>query len=139
MFKLEACFRMFYNEIKRNLCIECQVLFLPCTSQNAELYRSCRIYCSVYSLFVVKRSKSYKTYGFQTTFSYELFRAKMDELRMFLENEGWELCPVKSAFHVLNLVVCLHLMFDLHNISGCYTGLLCLFNDNFFCFFFHRV
>lgn len=31
-------------------------------------------------------------------------RAKMDELRMFLENEGWELCPVKSTFHVLNLV-----------------------------------
>ena len=29
----------------------------------------------------------------------------MDELRMFLENEGWELCPVKSSFHVLNLVV----------------------------------
>lgn len=32
-------------------------------------------------------------------------RAKMDELRMFLENEGWELCPVKSSFHVQNLVV----------------------------------
>ncbi|XP_052801392.1 syndetin-like [Mya arenaria] len=31
-------------------------------------------------------------------------RAKMDELQMFLENEGWELCPVKSSFHVLNLV-----------------------------------
>ncbi|XP_052286176.1 syndetin-like isoform X2 [Dreissena polymorpha] len=31
-------------------------------------------------------------------------RAKMDELRMFLENEGWELCPVKSSFHVLHLV-----------------------------------
>ena len=33
----------------------------------------------------------------------------MDELRMFLENEGWELCPVKSSFHVLNLVVSLSL------------------------------
>ena len=32
----------------------------------------------------------------------------MDELRMFLENEGWELCPVKSTFHVLNLVVSQH-------------------------------
>lgn len=31
-------------------------------------------------------------------------RAKLDELRMFLENEGWELCPVKSSFHILNLV-----------------------------------
>ncbi|XP_060572099.1 syndetin-like isoform X2 [Ruditapes philippinarum] len=31
-------------------------------------------------------------------------RAKMDELRMFLENEGWELCPVKSSFHIQHLV-----------------------------------
>ncbi|KAL4225130.1 hypothetical protein ACF0H5_015823 [Mactra antiquata] len=31
-------------------------------------------------------------------------RTKMDELRMFLENEGWELCPVKSSFHIQNLV-----------------------------------
>ncbi|KAL3842010.1 hypothetical protein ACJMK2_020083 [Sinanodonta woodiana] len=33
-----------------------------------------------------------------------LHRAKMDELRMFLENEGWEMCPVKSNFHIVNLV-----------------------------------
>ena len=33
----------------------------------------------------------------------------MDDLRMFLENEGWELCPVKSTFHILNLVVSLAL------------------------------
>ncbi|CAH1237851.1 VPS50 [Branchiostoma lanceolatum] len=30
-------------------------------------------------------------------------RSRMDELRMFLENEAWELCPVKSNFTILNL------------------------------------
>ncbi|XP_064648148.1 syndetin-like [Lineus longissimus] len=30
-------------------------------------------------------------------------RARMDELRMFLENEGWELCPVKSSFATTQL------------------------------------
>ena len=29
----------------------------------------------------------------------------MDELRMFLENEGWELCPVKSSFSIMQLQV----------------------------------
>ena len=32
-------------------------------------------------------------------------RSRMDELRMFLENEGWELCPVKSSFSILQLQV----------------------------------
>ena len=32
-------------------------------------------------------------------------RAKLDELRMFLENEGWELCPVKPTFSILMLQV----------------------------------
>ncbi|XP_067655152.1 syndetin-like [Haliotis asinina] len=31
-------------------------------------------------------------------------RARLDELRMFLENEGWELCPVKSNFNILQLL-----------------------------------
>ncbi|XP_041367289.1 syndetin-like [Gigantopelta aegis] len=31
-------------------------------------------------------------------------RARLDELRMFLENEGWELCPVKSNFSILQLL-----------------------------------
>ncbi|KAL5006892.1 hypothetical protein ScPMuIL_015698 [Solemya velum] len=31
-------------------------------------------------------------------------RARMDELRMFLENEGWELCPVKSSFQIMQLM-----------------------------------
>ncbi|ELU05654.1 hypothetical protein CAPTEDRAFT_184136 [Capitella teleta] len=30
-------------------------------------------------------------------------RARMDELHMFLENEAWELCPVKASFSVLML------------------------------------
>jgi len=32
-------------------------------------------------------------------------RAKLDELRMFLENEGWELCPVKPSFSIFMLQV----------------------------------
>jgi len=32
-------------------------------------------------------------------------RAKLDELRMFLENESWELCPVKPSFSILMLQV----------------------------------
>ncbi|XP_014777198.1 syndetin [Octopus bimaculoides] len=31
-------------------------------------------------------------------------RSRMDELRMFLENEGWELCPVRSNFNLLQLL-----------------------------------
>lgn len=30
-------------------------------------------------------------------------RGRMDELKLFLENEGWEQCPVKSTFNLLNL------------------------------------
>nr|XP_045603375.1 syndetin-like [Procambarus clarkii] len=31
-------------------------------------------------------------------------RARMEELHMFLENEGWEACPVKSAFSIYQLM-----------------------------------
>ncbi|KAK6190358.1 hypothetical protein SNE40_002246 [Patella caerulea] len=31
-------------------------------------------------------------------------RARLDELRVFVENEGWELCPVKSSFNILQLM-----------------------------------
>lgn len=31
-------------------------------------------------------------------------RTRMDELRIFLENEGWELCPVKSNFAIMQLL-----------------------------------
>lgn len=30
-------------------------------------------------------------------------RFRMDELRMFLENEAWELCPVKASFKIVDL------------------------------------
>ncbi|XP_072941384.1 syndetin [Epargyreus clarus] len=30
-------------------------------------------------------------------------RGRMEELKLFLENEGWEQCPVKSSFNILNL------------------------------------
>ena len=40
-------------------------------------------------------------------------RARLDELRMFLENEAWELCPVKSNFSVMMLQVRLVLLLSL--------------------------
>lgn len=30
-------------------------------------------------------------------------RGRMEELKLFLENEGWEQCPVKSTFNLVNL------------------------------------
>ncbi|CAG9574167.1 unnamed protein product [Danaus chrysippus] len=30
-------------------------------------------------------------------------RGRMEELKLFLENEGWEQCPVRTTFNVLNL------------------------------------
>ncbi|KXJ15287.1 syndetin isoform X2 [Exaiptasia diaphana] len=30
-------------------------------------------------------------------------RSRMDELRMFLENEAWQLCPVKASFKIIDL------------------------------------
>lgn len=38
---------------------------------------------------------------------YLFLRTRLDELRMFLENETWELCPVKSNFSILQLHVSL--------------------------------
>lgn len=35
-------------------------------------------------------------------------RARLEELRMFLENETWELCPVKSNFNIAQLHVSQH-------------------------------
>lgn len=37
--------------------------------------------------------------------SSEPHRARLEELRMFLENETWELCPVKSNFNISQLHV----------------------------------
>lgn len=36
---------------------------------------------------------------------FPLVRARVEELRMFLENETWELCPVKSNFNISQLHV----------------------------------
>ena len=32
-------------------------------------------------------------------------QVRLDELRMFLENEAWEMCPVKSNFQITQLMV----------------------------------
>lgn len=32
-------------------------------------------------------------------------RERLEEMRIFLENEGWELCPVKPTFSILQLQV----------------------------------
>ena len=45
--------------------------------------------------------------------AFACFRVRLDELRMFLENEAWELCPVKSNFNTLQLMVRLHPPFSL--------------------------
>ena len=34
------------------------------------------------------------------------YRARLDELRIFLETEAWELCPVRSSFTIRKLRVC---------------------------------
>lgn len=36
---------------------------------------------------------------------YLFYRTRLEELRMFLENETWELCPVKSSFSIIQLHV----------------------------------
>jgi len=37
--------------------------------------------------------------------TFRINRASLEELRMFLENEVWELCPVKASFSILLLQV----------------------------------
>lgn len=41
----------------------------------------------------------------------------MDELRMFLENDAWELCPVKASFKIVDLSV------SRNSWTRAYTGL----------------
>ncbi|CAG2066049.1 unnamed protein product, partial [Timema podura] len=38
-------------------------------------------------------------------------QSRLDELRIFLENEGWEICPVKPNFTILRLQVCRNIPF----------------------------
>ena len=39
----------------------------------------------------------------ENCFFFNHLRSRLDELQMFLENEGWELCPVKANFTITNL------------------------------------
>ena len=62
----------------------------------------------------------------------------MDELRMFLENEGWELCPVKSSFSIMQLQVRTvrislkgHYMKKQQNLYSCILSML--LSDYFIC------
>lgn len=54
-----------------------------CSSSSEDLHESIR----------KQTVKYFKTYH----------RTRMDELRMFLENEAWELCPVKASFKIVDL------------------------------------
>ena len=56
-----------------------------CCSKSEDLHDSIR----------TQTVKYFKTYH----------RSRMDELRMFLENEAWELCPVKASFKIVDLSV----------------------------------
>ena len=56
-----------------------------CGSSSEDLHESIR----------TQTVKYFKTYH----------RTRMDELRMFLENEAWELCPVKASFKIVDLSV----------------------------------
>lgn len=37
------------------------------------------------------------------TYIDQYHKTRMEELRIFLENESWELCPVKSTFQIIQL------------------------------------
>ncbi|TWW65723.1 Syndetin [Takifugu flavidus] len=53
-----------------------------------------------------QRLRAAELHSIATTFisySLTLFKARLEELRMFLENETWELCPVKSNFNIAQL------------------------------------
>ncbi|KAJ7369799.1 hypothetical protein OS493_036442 [Desmophyllum pertusum] len=54
-----------------------------CSSTSEDLHDSIR----------TQTVKYFKTYH----------RSRMDELRMFLENDAWELCPVKASFKIVDL------------------------------------
>ena len=56
-----------------------------CSSTSEDLHDSIR----------TQTVKYFKTYH----------RSRMDELRMFLENDAWELCPVKASFKIVDLSV----------------------------------
>ena len=54
----------------------------------------------VYYMYVYVLSMTYLLY----------YRARLDELKIFLETEAWELCPVRSTFslHQLRVYTTVH-------------------------------
>lgn len=54
-------------------------------------------------------SKSEELYDLIRRHSISYFKTyhanRLEELRIFLENESWELCPVKQSFNILQLQV----------------------------------
>ena len=42
---------------------------------------------------------------YQHLCTYVCYRNRLDELRAFLENEAWEICPVRSSFTIQSLRV----------------------------------
>lgn len=51
--------------------------------------------------------------------------SRLEELRIFLENESWEICPVKSKFDILQLQV------ETLNVNGGNNIRLLIINVNF--------
>ena len=43
-----------------------------------------------------------------------LFSSRLDELRIFMETEAWELCPVRSTFTIHQLRVCDNILTKLY-------------------------
>uniref|UniRef100_A0A2K6G8M6 VPS50 subunit of EARP/GARPII complex n=1 Tax=Propithecus coquereli TaxID=379532 RepID=A0A2K6G8M6_PROCO len=57
-----------------------------------------------FALYFISSILVYSVLFFFLECSFSFFlRTRLDELRMFLENETWELCPVKSNFSILQL------------------------------------
>lgn len=56
------------------------------------------------------------------------YRARLDELKIFLETEAWELCPVRSTFSLHQLRVCmiLHVFCACTHWNFCFTPMSCM-------------
>lgn len=71
------------------------------------------IYIFLFSLIEIGEefcgSKSEELYDLIRKHSISYFKMyhanRLEELRIFLENESWEICPVKSSFDILQLQV----------------------------------
>lgn len=79
--KSTECSHMFHFPFPRLIAVGEEF----CGSTSEDLHDSIR----------TQTVKYFKTYH----------RSRMDELRMFLENDAWELCPVKASFKIVDLSV----------------------------------